>query len=243
MLESFFAALRFLTVLPAPAGGPGGRLERRHLTMWFPLVGLVIGAFLYLAMQLPLPAPARAAVTLGVWIAVTGGLHEDGWMDVLDAVFAPVPRERRLQILKDPHVGAHGATGGVLLQIARFAALIAVPASALLTAPVLGRWAMAVSVAVAPAARSEGLAAELAAGARPIAPSLVALAILIALAGFFSPVAIVGAIMASALVALLWGALLVRRFGGLTGDGHGSIGVAAELAALWAFLPLGVGPS
>ena len=46
-------------------------------------------------------------------ILLTGFLHLDGFTDVVDALFAP--RERKLQVLKDPSVGACGVAALVLL--------------------------------------------------------------------------------------------------------------------------------
>ena len=188
-------------------------------------------------MWLPLPELPRAALALIIWVAVTGGLHDDAWMDTLDAAFAPVPAERRLEILEDPHVGAHAVTGAVLLQIARFAALAAVPAAALPVATVVGRTAMAVSLGLAPPARPEGLGATLSEGARPLPAIAVAAAILAVTAWLWRPLHVPLAVAAGGAAAAVWGLFLARRFGGLTGDGHGSLGVLAELAALWAFVP------
>ena len=42
-------------------------------------------------------------------MALTGALHEDGLADVADAIGAHVPRERRLEILRDSRVGTFGA--------------------------------------------------------------------------------------------------------------------------------------
>lgn len=39
-------------------------------------------------------------------IAVTGGFHIDGFMDTMDAFHSYKPREEKLAILKDSHIGA-----------------------------------------------------------------------------------------------------------------------------------------
>lgn len=245
---SLRTGIRFLTVLPVPLRGEP---HTAGAGAWFPLVGLLIGIPLYAAMLLPLAPLPRAAVVLALWIVMTGGLHEDGWMDCMDAAFAPVSRERRLAILKDPHIGAHGVTGGVLLLLLRFGALTVVPPVATLAAPLIGRWAMALSVALAPPARTDGLGAEWARSARPVAATLCAAALLsaIAAAALFAapeaappstalPARIAGSWALGGLAAVACGSLLARRFGGLTGDGHGAVGLTAELAAVWAFLPM-----
>ncbi len=231
-------ALRLLTAVPVPGSHEEDRHARRLATSWFPLVGLLLGLPLYAILRLPLPPLPGAALALAGWVVLTGGLHEDGWMDTLDAAFAPGTREHRLRILKDPHLGAHGVTGGVLLQLTRFAALSVVPPVAVLIAPVIGRWAMAASLALAPRPKPDGLGVRYATGAGAIAPTGVALTLLIVLAVLAGPVRTLAAILVAALAGALWGAFLVRRFGGLSGDGHGAVGVVTELTALWVFLPV-----
>jgi adenosylcobinamide-GDP ribazoletransferase len=235
--DSLLVALGFLTILPV--GGRVGVEESagRWATAWFPVVGLLIGALLYVAMSLPVPAIPRAAFVLALWVGVSGGLHEDGWTDCLDAAFAPTSRARRLEILKDPHIGAHGASGLTILLLLRFAGLTAVPASAVLAAPVVGRWAMVLALALATPARPTGLGARFAVSARPGATTLATAITLGGLALVFSPGRLLAAWSLGAVTGWACALFLSRRFGGLTGDGYGAVGLATELAALWAFLP------
>ena len=44
-------------------------------------------------------------------IALTRGLHLDGFMDCCDAFLGGFSRERRLEILRDSHVGAFAVVG------------------------------------------------------------------------------------------------------------------------------------
>lgn len=246
-------ALGFLTVLPVgPRAGLG--------TAFFPAVGLLVGAALWAVLSLPLPDLPRAALALVVWIVTGGGLHEDGWADCMDAAWAPGSQERRLEILRDPRVGAHGLTGTVLLLLVRFAALAAVPPAAVLAAPVTGRWAMVLAPARFPAARPGGLGARFAREVSPGRASAVALLalgavglVLVATTGpatsaGWGAVAGEGAVAAARIAAAVLAGLaggwllasfLASRFGGLTGDGYGAVGLAAEVVALWAFLPWG----
>ena len=57
-----------------------------------------------------------AAVMTGAYFLMTGFIHLDGYMDCCDAILPRHPdQERRRQILKDPHTGAFGAIGLVLM--------------------------------------------------------------------------------------------------------------------------------
>ena len=80
-----------------------------HL-VFFPWVGLVIGGLEYLLLQVltgaELPLLFRAACAGVIPLLVTGGFHVDGFMDVQDALRSYKPKEEKLAILKDPHVGA-----------------------------------------------------------------------------------------------------------------------------------------
>lgn len=232
------AAVRFLTAVPWPraSGWSASEADLRWAVAFFPLVGLLVGVPVALLLATPLPTLVAAGLGLAAWVAATGGLHEDGWMDVMDAAFAPVDRERRLEILKDPRVGAHGATGGGVLLLVRFGALAAASPAAALVAPVVGRWAMGLSLTWAPQARSGGLAASFAAHPRAGAASLVAVAVLVPVGIWAGFGAVTGAVGVAGVAALAWGSFLVRRFGGLTGDGHGAVGHLAEVAALVGFV-------
>ncbi|HEX7117846.1 MAG TPA: adenosylcobinamide-GDP ribazoletransferase [Longimicrobiales bacterium] len=232
------AALRHLTVVPVPYRGAEAAIAPARALPWFPVVGAVVGSAVAAVLALPLPPLPRAALALGAWVALTGGLHEDGLMDSADAAFAPVPRERRLEILEDPRVGAHGATAGALSLLLRFAALAAVPAAAPVPAAVAGRWLMTLSLAWWRPARPDGLGAGFAAGATATGPTLVALGLLAAVAAVVGPARTAAAAAAALVAGLCAAAWLARRFGGLTGDAHGAAGIAAETAALLALLPL-----
>jgi adenosylcobinamide-GDP ribazoletransferase len=105
------AAIAFLTRLPVG----GGALTARQLSraaLWFPAVGLLVGGVMggvrALAGTVLDPGPATALAVLAAML-VTGALHEDGLADAADAIGAHVPRERRLEILRDSRVGTYGA--------------------------------------------------------------------------------------------------------------------------------------
>ncbi|MFQ5538247.1 MAG: adenosylcobinamide-GDP ribazoletransferase [Gemmatimonadota bacterium] len=236
-LKGFMLALGFLSVFPVGRAEPAN--EGGGGTPFFPLVGALLGAVIALAFFLPLAPIPRAAVMVFLSVAVTGGLHEDGWADVADAVFPEVDREWRLRILKDPRVGAHGVTATVLLLLARFAAYTAVSPVAVIAAGMFARWTMVLSLRCAPPLFAKGLAARLSRGTRPWAASLVGLVVLGILYGVGGDPRILASPLFAAGVVWLGGWLLVRRFGGLNGDGHGALGLLAELGFLYAFLLLG----
>jgi len=232
-----------LTVLRVRVPGRVPAEELRASTALYPLVGLGVGALPGLALLLPLPPLPRAALALALWVVMTGALHLDGWADCCDAAFAPAlpdpmaTRERRLRILKDPHLGTFGAVGVVLLLLAKWSALAYAPAAAPLLAAPAGRWCMVLTLRAFPPAREDGLGATFA-GPVPLGAATALLGVLLV-----ATWAMTGTGPWAALVGLGAGpaaaVLLARRFGGATGDVSGAAGEVAELATLWALLPWG----
>jgi adenosylcobinamide-GDP ribazoletransferase len=247
-------------VIPVGGGVP----PDPSCTRWFPLVGAGIGVGVAAVivgglLALPtLPPLVAAALALALWSVLPGGLHEDAWCDVADAALAPVPRERRLEILRDPRVGAHGASALVLVLLLRLAGLVGagslvtagaaagvvpgVPggvlgvAAAVALSPVVGRWVMVLSLRHAAPLRREGLAAAFAGGARSLGASVVALVLVAgAVTGAGLPVGVaLGSVLGGLASGFLVVALVQGRMGGLSGDGHGAAGYAAESGALLA---------
>ena len=83
----------------------------RYVMCFFPLVGIaqgaVLGLWLYLSLDvLKLSVAAAALIGAAVPLLVTGGIHMDGFLDTMDAIHSYGDRSRKLEILKDPHLGA-----------------------------------------------------------------------------------------------------------------------------------------
>lgn len=115
----FFTAIPVRKILPME----GEFLQKSIKT--FPLLGLFQG-FTYICLFFLLNeySPFSAlAIAFFVWlgtILLTGGLHLDGWMDASDAYFSYQDKKKRLEIMKDPHVGAFGLLSVLLLLSTKF---------------------------------------------------------------------------------------------------------------------------
>ena len=91
---------------------------------FFPLVGVVIGALVCLINIGPAAAlnpVVRALASVLIPILVTGGFHLDGFMDTSDALNSYGEPGKKLEILKDPHIGAFAVISLVKLLIAAIA--------------------------------------------------------------------------------------------------------------------------
>lgn len=206
--------------------------------LWYPLVGSVIGALTWLAWTgasfvfSPLMA---GVVTLAVWVLLTGGLHLDGLADCCDGLFASVMPDRRLEIMKDPHVGAFGVIGLILilfLKAAALASLTPISSFGILLAASLARWCI-LPAGLLPLARPSGMGSDFAAGLQRsfiILAVLIplVLAILLGLRGVLASIAGLGAA-----ASVLW--LAKSRIGGVTGDVLGMIVEIVETVVLLAF--------
>ncbi|WP_135230269.1 adenosylcobinamide-GDP ribazoletransferase [Deinococcus fonticola] len=230
-LRALLLALTFLTTLPfpQPRGVEDGDFARA--SSFYPLAGFVVGGVVALLLWLPLPLPGgvRAALALGAWLAVTGLLHFDGLVDSADALFVMKSPQRRLEILKDVHVGAFGLATGVLALLTLWSLLgSSLPFFAPVVAAVVARTLLLWPMNFYPAARPGSLGAISRQGNG-------AIALLLALPTLFFP----GAWLAW-LVGLLT-VLVTARFaasrlgGGLTGDSYGFIIMVTELAVLCAY--------
>jgi len=228
-----------MTTLPVKLPDDWSAGDSGRASVWYPLVGLVIGALTWLswkAAMLFLPSLVASVITLVVWIALTGGLHLDGLADCCDGLFASATRERRLEIMKDPHVGAFGAIGLILvllLKAAALASLTSVSSFSILLAATLARSCI-LPAGLLPLARPSGMGADFASGFRRSfilwgAMIPLAIAILLGVRGILSLLAGLGAA-----VLVLW--LAKSRIAGVTGDVFGMIVEIVEVAVLVAFL-------
>lgn len=242
-LRALLAAVCFLTRVPL-----GGRaaLDGDDLTRAaaaFPLVGAAIGAgvgALAAVLNGPLSTLLAVALALSAGTLLTGALHLDALADTADATGAG-SRERALELMRDPTIGAFGATAIALDLLVKAAALAALVRDAqvvryALVAGALSRVVAVLLAAVLPYARvgaGAGVALTRAGGLRAAVAAVIAIAIAIVAAGAD------GALLAGAAAALtLVFALAYRRWlAGVTGD---ALGAALELTET-AVLVLAVG--
>lgn len=219
--------------------------NRRYSMCFFPLIGAVIGAllaaWLWLCEGLHIGPWLKGAVGALLPLWVTGGIHMDGLMDTSDALASWQTKERRLEILKDSHVGAFGvmACAGYLLATAGL-----LSEASLDDAPLLGmvyivsRALSAWALTVFQNARPEGMldsfartAQKRAAQAACAAYLLLCVLVWAACGGWLAlPCA-----AAAALCLLHYRRMAYERFGGITGDLAGwfvQLTEAADIAVI-----------
>lgn len=239
LINPLLAALQFLTVLPVANRRLFSLKELGQAVGLYPLVGLILGGLLLAGdalFSLLFPDPVRYALTLALWVGLTGALHLDGFLDACDGLFGGGTPEKRLAIMRDVNVGAFGLVGGVILLLVKFAALQVVPdiRAALLLAPAAGRWGMTLAIAAFPYAHAEGLgrAVKDHASWRQVGLGLLLTLPAAAYAGWLDALIVLAV---AALSTWLVGRFVTTRIPGLTGDVYGAL---CELGEVWVLLSL-----
>ena len=124
-MNAFVLAWNFLTIIPL-AHRHEFRQEDMSLSLaFYPVVGFLLGAVLYLLSTLlegSLPQNHLHVMLFVMLVIITGALHVDGFSDSIDALY--VPKERVLEVMKDPHVGAMGVIFTATFLIAKASSFI-----------------------------------------------------------------------------------------------------------------------
>ena len=242
--EDLVLAFGFLTRLPMPSVSVRDGRKLSEAFWAFPLAGLVVGAaaggVLWLGLWFGIGKAVAAILSLATLVLLTGAMHEDGLADFWDGLGGGRTRERKLEIMRDSHIGTYGVLALILSYFALLA-LIAelthlltswLPAHSvsplpgfyiivwLASAVMLSRCMIAIPALFLDFARDDGLAKLF---GRPSTTSLV-----IAVAW---PIVLVAIVLQSAAVPLIIGTavgstvvtvLAGRYLGGVTGDVFGA---------------------
>ncbi|RJX77789.1 adenosylcobinamide-GDP ribazoletransferase [Pseudomonas sp. LS-2] len=234
----FWIALQFLSSLPIRLPGMPAPLELGRSLLFYPLVGVVFGSVL-MALDLLLsgtPQLLHAALLLGCWALLSGGLHLDGLADSADAWLGGFgDRERTLTIMKDPLSGPIAVVTLVIVLLLKFAAIVALidahHSVGLLLAPVIGRAAMLGLFLNTPYVRAGGLGQALAdhlprrLGIQVLGVTTVACVLIAGWAGLWA--------VLSATAGFFWlRQLMIKRLGGSTGDTAGAMLELLEVLVL-----------
>lgn len=214
----------------------------RQMLLCLPLLGGVLGLIWagigFLLVHISAPGPIFAlCMTAAPW-CLTGFIHLDGFMDCSDAVLSRRERARRIEILKDPHVGSFAVICLMLLAMAGYSVWSCpVESGKLWSLPLVCAAARGISAAavlgLAPLEssgyRSMEQSAAPAIGALVLAAGCVAL-------GFLVPGRdILGPALATVTAGIvIW--LLRRNLGGMSGDISGAAITLAELLGSAALL-------
>ncbi|MEA3405955.1 MAG: adenosylcobinamide-GDP ribazoletransferase [Pseudomonadota bacterium] len=233
-MKSFWLALQFMSRLPTPQFETITAQEMGSSINYFPVVGLIIGAFLVTTAQLSLFLPTElvAGLVLGMWAWVTGGLHLDGLADTADGWLGGVGNQQRaLEIMKDSRIGTGGGVAlGLILLLKWLALSYLIEAQLwvwLLFVPVIGRIASIGLMPLTQYVSLQGLAEEMVLNLnRWVVFTWLGLS-LVMLSWFTWPLVI---LLVAVWLWMRW--LMIRITGGMTGDTAGAMTEVMELAVM-----------
>lgn len=139
--------------------------DMKYMLCFFPWVGAVIAILLYtwniISTRYEIGKLAYSLVGLLIPLVITGGFHLDGFMDTIDALKSYQNKERKLEILKDSHIGAFSVISLVIYGLIYLACLSEIENKDLLKLVgagfFLARCLSGISVISFPKAKKEGL--------------------------------------------------------------------------------------
>lgn len=237
-MRGLFTAIKTLTIIPLPVEE---RSSFSSSLTWFPVVGFLIGALLAGIGLLWIKifeinwSSGGALVILAIEIYLTGALHLDGLADWADALGGYKSREKRLSIMKDPHLGSFGVLALTVVVLAKWVALERLLSSGsvvwLLAVLALSRGMMVELISTLPYGRTEeGMATAFLESVTPRC-RIISHTISICLCAGFGPAGFVLFGGAWVLTKFL-GASFQRGFGGITGDLLGTTNELLETGLL-----------
>lgn len=250
IINSFFIALSMYSRIPVPRVD-WEKENMRYAMCFFPMIGVVIGAVMYLAGWLldktSVGGLFRGVVFTLIPIMITGGIHMDGFMDTMDALGSWGDREKKLEILKDSHAGAFAILGMGCYLMWSVAVWSELPAEVLRVCGVsfvLSRALSGFSVVTFSAARNSGLLKMFQDGAQKkvvrITMCLYVAAAVIMMA-VMNARAMTGAVTGVMIAFLYYIVVSRKQFGGVTGDLAGFFLETAELAMFTGILVTCIG--
>ncbi len=261
-MKNFLCAIKFLTIFPIDPRNKIIPLNMGLTMVWFPAVGLLIGALLvavYFLLIMWFPSPVADALILVVYIIITGGLHLDGLADSCDGIFGGYDKENRLEIMRQSTIGTFGVLGLICILGIKYiclhnliydgvawtnlfvragSLLVSQKGTALLLMPAIGRWTQVLAAALSAYARKEeGVGKVFIDNVRLRHAIYSALFLLIPL-WFFCRINGLMIFAIVTFVALLIIQYIKGKIGGMTGDTLGAINEISELVFLLCFLSI-----
>lgn len=241
LLKSMIIAFSIYSKIPVPQFA-WEEEDMEYMMCFFPWIGGAIGLVFYgwlaLCEKVQIGALCRACVAAAIPLIISGGFHVDGYMDTMDAFHSYQNREKKLEILKDSHIGAFAAIMLVLYYLIDLAALSEVvtgkAAFAVAAVFFLARCLSGIGVVTLKSAKKEGLLYTFASGAQKKRVRLAlyvqftgCIALMVAVSGIYGIVAAVTGVLC--FFYFKWKSY--RELGGITGDTAGWYVTVCEAAA------------
>lgn len=241
ILKAMVIAFSIYSKIPAPQF-EWKEEDMEYMMCFFPWIGGVIGLAFFgwavLCEKFAVGTLCYALIAAAIPLIISGGFHVDGYMDTMDALHSYQSREKKLEILKDSHIGAFAAIMLVLYYLIDIAAISEIHTRKAVFAVAavffLARCLSGIAVVTLQPAKKEGLLYTFASGAQKekvkrglYLQLILCMALMIIISKEYG----VAAIIASLLSFLYFKKKSYKEFGGITGDTAGFFVTVCEAAA------------
>ncbi len=231
IISGFALAINMLTVTPFFKIHNFYKGINGYSVMFYPLIGLIIGLFLAFSYELLsnyFPALHVSIIILALWAIITGGLHLDGLSDSIDGFF--VSKERALEVMKDPNVGAMGMIFTLIFILLKGSALLHVNTWFVLPLLLmLARYNAVLAIYFYPYLSKNGMGAL--AKKEFTTKQLLISTLMVLVAVGFTPngwILLISSLFTLGIIQYFF----IKRYGGLSGDMYGFIIEMSELILL-----------
>lgn len=242
LIKSFLIALSMYSKIPVPRT-EWKEEDMKYVFIFFPVVGVVIGGLIFGWYELcgyleNVPEICKVLVVAAIPVIVTGGIHVDGFMDTMDAFHSYLEREKKLEILKDPHIGAFSVIMLALYGLIFLGAVSFVNGfESVVTLCIVFVLSRCVSgfCAISFMSAKEGTLNLFAKNSSKIAVQIITLleAVLCIVGMFFvNPIFALGILITTVLTVVYYYFKTRKEFGGITGDTAGYLLLIVERNAL-----------
>lgn len=236
---SFLLALKFLTILPIASKSAADKNQLSQASIYFPLVGLLLGLALAAANNLlsllTLGPFSRNVILIILLIILTGALHLDGLADTFDALLSRKSRPEMLRIMRDAHIGTMGLLSLICIILLKVSFLCSLYPKlinrALILMCILSRYSLVLTMFAFPYIREEGKA-KVFTQAMNLKIFALATAITLLCAGLFWGLKGLVVFLLAVILTKLLGRFFTQRFGGFSGDTLGAINELTEVFVL-----------
>ena len=236
MIKQLIILIQFMTRIPVFVNVEYDEEKLGKSIKYFPLVGAIIGIFLYginiLAGKITENRQIAAIIIIIAEIFITGLIHIDGLADTADGLFSYAEKEKILEIMKDSRVGTNGAVALILYFMTKVILLSEIRPEYIILYPVISRLSTSINAGIGEYARKNGMSNGII-GKNGKKEAVISIIITMILSFII--------LKAKGLIILIFAILFIlllmkgvkRKIGGITGD---TMGASLELTSILVLL-------
>jgi adenosylcobinamide-GDP ribazoletransferase len=236
MIKQLIILIQFMTRIPVFVNVEYDEEKLGKSIKYFPLVGAIIGIFLYginiLAGKITENRQIAAIIIIIAEIFITGLIHIDGLADTADGLFSYAEKEKILEIMKDSRVGTNGAVALILYFMTKVILLSEIRPEYIILYPVISRMSTSINAGLGEYARKNGMSNGII-GKNGKKEAVISIIITMILSFII--------LKAKGLIILIFAILFIlllmkgvkRKIGGITGD---TMGASLELTSILVLL-------